>query len=608
MTTALELFEENAPVAIRLRDYQEKAVQSVLDAMDRGIQRGLIVLPTGSGKTVLFSALIASLRKNPEFTSLVIAHRKELIDQASRTIRNLNPGMSIGIESGDERAARGSSVVVAGTQSINGAESERLSWLAPSLVIQDEAHRGGADGNQRIYRRMGCFDDGGAFLLGVTATPHRLDNRMLHGSNEAIFQEILFKYSLVEAIKDGWLVDLVGYRVESDTDIGSVKTTAGDYNQRDLENAVNTDPRNELAFKAWAEQAPKSQTIVFCAGVDHAKAVSEVFRAHGVNAESVDGSMRTDERVAVMDRYRSGKTQVLTNMDIATEGFDDLNTSCIILLRPTKSWSLYVQCLGRGLRPLAGLVNDDMTAGERRASIGSSPKPRCVIIDVADLTTSHTAGRAPKQGDIPCLNGVVGLPPKLDLEGRTIGDAVEEFEGLDEMVRAGAFKHAVSFSGLKTKLVQIRMLADIDVPEEADQAGAKYSWLKVDDLKYTLDCGNANDMTKRRAILGGDLLGNWTLALLYVDAKGVLHMDPHEMPEDLDRAFGAAEHQIRKTFWGVENICGRNMKWRSGAATDAQKKLLGNLGCPAELIDTIDKGKASMLIGYLMEQKRNGSK
>ena len=598
MTFAPCLFSES-PTEIVLRPYQEKAIQSVMAAMDRGIRRGLIVAPTGTGKTVLFSALINRMATDPAFTALVLAHRRELLSQAGHKIAAMNPRLSVAIESGSERAPRGTSVVVAGVQATGGFGCEKLDWLAPWLVICDEAHHAAADSYQRVFSRMGCFDPEGAFLVGVTATPHRLDNKMLHGSDQAIFQEVLFTYSLIEAVKDGYLVDLRGYQAASEVDLSKVKTTAGDYNLGQLEAAVNTDPRNELAFKSWADVARDRRTIIFCAGVDHAEKVAEVFRQNGVAAESVNGAMRQDVRDSIIERFRSGETQVLTNMDIATEGFDVQEIGCVVLLRPTKSWSLFTQMIGRGLRVLQGCVDGFDAPAARRDRIKSSSKSDCIVIDIVDITSAHQIGKPPKQGEIPSLNELVGLPPLLDVEGKTMAEAVEQFEELPEIIRASAYKRPTSFSGLTHRLTQINLLAELDVPEEAQSAGVNLTWLKIGDLRYVVDCGFSDTERFRSAVLEGDILGNWKLHL-----KSFSRNESYDLPDEQQEAFRAAESVIRKTFYGVSRFADRNAPWRKGDVTDQQAELLRKLGVADELIASISKGKASMLITQLREIAR----
>jgi superfamily II DNA or RNA helicase len=231
------------PAPIILRPYQEKARNAVLAAKDRGLQRVLAVSPTGTGKTTLFSDLVGEFHSGYGVNSLIIAHREELLQQASARISLQNPGLHVGVESGSSRAPWNCDVVVAGIQSIGRAESTKLDFLKPGFLIVDEAHHAPADSYQNVMRRFGSYE-GECFTIGVTATPHRLDNKPLHGHESAIFEEVVFTYTLAEAIADGWLCDLRGFRVASGISLDAIKTTAGDYNQGQLQRAVNIDQRN----------------------------------------------------------------------------------------------------------------------------------------------------------------------------------------------------------------------------------------------------------------------------------------------------------------------------------------------------------------------------
>jgi ATP-dependent helicase IRC3 len=588
---------------IILRPYQEKGIQAYLAARDRRVKRMLAVYPTGTGKTSLFAALIGRLAEEDDaFTALVLAHRKELLTQASDRINLQNPSLRVDVESGEFKAHRGASVVVAGVQAIGGPGSEKLDWLAPSLVICDEAHHGAADTYQNVFRRMGCYmpaEEGGAELLGVTATPHRLDNKALHGSEAAIFEEIIFQYSLKDAIREGYLCDLKGYRVGADIGLDNIKTVGGDYNPSQLERVMNTDPLNELAFKSWSEAAPNHRTIVFCAGVDHAERMSEIFREGGIEAASVNGAMNRIARDEIIRRFRSGSIQVLTNVDIATEGFDVPECGCVMMLRPTQSWALFSQMIGRGLRVLPGLIDGVDEADARRAAVKTSEKPFCVVIDVVDNTRGHQLGKTPKDGKIPSLNEMVGLPTMLDLEGHTLGDAAEMFDDLPEVAKAVAMRHPTTFSGLSAKLTAVDMLGELGVPDEATKADARLHWLKVSEWLYIVSCGFSESETSREARLEGDILGHWSLTLISASRNEV-----HPMPPDLTQAFQVAERVIRGSFFGVMRFADAKASWKHGAVTERQIAALMALGADPVVFEQLTRGSASALIDRLRADRR----
>ena len=353
---------------ILLRDYQQKALAAVLAAKDRGLNRVMVVMATGCGKTTVFASLIDQFERAYAAPSLVLAHRQELLTQAAARVAAFAPRLQVGIEGGGASAPVECQVVVAGVQSVGRPETKRLEWFHPGLMIIDEGHHTPADTYQTAMRRFGAYD-GSCFTLGVTATDHRMDNKPLHGAAGAIFEDVVFRFGLRDAVREGWLVDLKGFRVATDVDLSGVKNVGGDYNQGQLARAVNTEERNYTAYRHWREIAGSRRTIVFCVDVQHAKDVAELFRTHHVAAEHVDGTLKSEIREGILRRFSSGVTQVLTNVDIATEGYDAPSTDCILLLRPTQSWALY--CLDletEVLTPSGWRRHDEVGIGDQVAA------------------------------------------------------------------------------------------------------------------------------------------------------------------------------------------------------------------------------------------------
>ncbi|HRI45146.1 MAG TPA: DEAD/DEAH box helicase family protein [Fimbriimonadaceae bacterium] len=313
---------------ITLRPYQEQAASAVDAARARGLRSGLIVLATGGGKTTIFSHLIGQEAKRGG-RSLILAHRDELVEQAADRIASMTDAR-VDIEGGDRRAIGTAEAVVASVQTIGRAGTSRLGWLRPTLIVTDECHHAPAETYQMVYKRFGCHGENPPFHLGVTATAHRMDNRPLHGG-EAIYEAVLFEYGIKPMIMDGWLCDIRAYRCEASYSLQGVKTTAGDYNQKDLDKRVNTNRNNLEALAYWAKVAIDRRTIVFCTSVDHAHAMAGLFVDQGIVAEAVDGTMDKGLRSGIMSRFKSGETQVLCNMNIATEGFDCLDSETEVL-------------------------------------------------------------------------------------------------------------------------------------------------------------------------------------------------------------------------------------------------------------------------------------
>lgn len=426
-----------------------------------------------------------------------------------------------------------------------------------------------ADSYMTVLRRYGCFGDG-ARCLGVTATPHRLDNKPLHGTERSIFESVLFQYTLREAIEASWLCDLRGYRVQGGADLTGVKSSMGDFNAGQLASRVDNPERNVAAYKHWAEVARDRRTVVFCCTVDHARHVAELFQERGVRAECVHGGMDPDERGGIMGRFRTGETQVLTNVEIVTEGVDVPEIGCVLLLRPTQSWALYTQMVGRGLRPLPD-------------------KPDCIVIDVVDASAGKSLASCP---------GLLGLPPDLDLEGNSLSAAAKRVDQFSDGRKAALFRRPTTFSGLFDELTEVDLLAELAIPEEAAKC-SRFGWLKLADDQYRLSCGGDEVEGRRAAVLAVDPLGAWSLRLVS-DKRD----EAHGLGDDLRNAFRLADALIRQAYPGVSAVADRSAPWRSSPPSEKQIGLLKRMRVQPDVLAALDKGQASQLITKLMAEAR----
>jgi superfamily II DNA or RNA helicase len=580
-----------------LRDYQRQALSSVLAARDRGLHRVMVVLPTGCGKTTVFAALVEEFARVYNEPSLVVAHRQELLHQAAGRIQSVAPDLKVGIEGGDSHADEDSAVVVAGVQSIGRSGTKRLENFRPGLLILDEGHHAPASTWQNVMRRFGAYE-GTCFTLAVTATDHRMDNKPLHGSEESIFEDVVFRYPLRTAVADGWLVDLRGYRVATNVDLSGVKKFQGDYSIGQLAKAVNTARRNETALNHWQEVASDRRTIVFCVDIQHAKDVAALFRDLGVSAEHIDGTMTRADREATMARFASGQTQVLANVEVATEGVDVPFADCVLLLRPTQSWALYMQMVGRGLRPLGGTVDPHETREARRKAIAQSQKPDCIVLDIVDVGEKVVIPEDEKPTEAVGLAGLVGMPADFDLEGQSVFDAANRFEELEPVRRAEMFKRPTSYEDLSTVLSEFDLLRELSIPEEV-LGISRLAWMKVGDREYYLPCGASGMETDRMAKIRCDELGRYTLTL-----SSAL-MDYGEMPvgTDLETAFDEADHMVHTAFPDCGPIVRSNAQWRERKPTDRQVEALRQLGvddATLALVKTAGQARA------LIEQRKMG--
>jgi superfamily II DNA or RNA helicase len=323
----------------------------------------ILALPTGAGKTVIFSELIRRARH----PALVLAHRDELVEQARRKVAQAlrRDRRTVAIEQGPRHAPKDASVVVASIRSLHGDRLGRLlAGRDIRLVIYDECHHAVADDNRRVLEQMGALDpEWPGTLVGVTATTRRADGR---GLGE-VFERIVYERTLRQMIDDGYLRPLRGLRVQTGLDIGEVTTRDDDFDDAALEEAVDIETRNLLVARSIQELARDRRTIAFCVGVRHAEHLSAALNRVGVRAGMVCGEMPKADRRRTLDRFRDGKLQVITNVGVLTEGFDDPGVSAIAMVRPTRSASTYIQCVGRGMRP-------------------SPEADDCLVLDFVDLS------------------------------------------------------------------------------------------------------------------------------------------------------------------------------------------------------------------------------
>jgi len=323
---------------IHLRPYQSRVIEESRSAFGRRMRAVLLCMPTGAGKTVTASTVVhgASAKGNVTWW---ICHRRELVSQASQTF------YSLGIPHGTVQAGHVSNphalVQVASVQTI----IRRLDELPePDLIVFDECHHIGSDTWQAIYDRFPK-----ARVLGLTATPWRLDGVGLG----RWFEHMVLGPSTGELIENG---SLSKYRLfaPSQPDLSGVGVTGGDFKRNALAKAMDRPQIVGDAIGHYLKLCAGKRAVAFAAGVENSKSIAAQFRAAGITAEHVDGSMTVDARDAAVDRFRRGETLILSNSDLFGEGFDVPAIEAAILLRPTKSLSLHLQQVGRALRPAPG--------------------------------------------------------------------------------------------------------------------------------------------------------------------------------------------------------------------------------------------------------------
>lgn len=318
------------------RDYQVELIKRTYQSWKSGNRRVLVQLPTGAGKTIVFSHVARDCLSRGKGV-LVLAHRLELITQAKEKLESIS-----GIPCGVIKAGfpvEEFPVQVASVQSL----VRRKRYPEAGLVIIDEAHHAVSKTYTSILEN---YPD--ALILGVTATPCRTDGQGF----KYLFDDLIIGPSCSELIEHGYLSKFKIFASAAKISTKGIRKTAGDFNLGQLEEAASSITGDVVP--TWRKYAEGKRTIIFCVGVEHSKTVVQEFIRNGITAEHLDGESSDDDRRDAIARFRSGETTVLSNCSLFTEGFDLPGIEAIQVLRPTCSLILHLQMLGRSLRPSPG--------------------------------------------------------------------------------------------------------------------------------------------------------------------------------------------------------------------------------------------------------------
>jgi len=389
-------------------------------------------------------------------------------------------------------------------------------------------------------------------LIGVTATPNRSDAIGLG----CVFQSITYSYDLKKAIDDGYLVPITPWVIESKTSLDDVRTSHGDFNQKDLAEAVNQEIRNRLAVAGWREHADGLSTIAFTVDVAHAHALAAEFRAAGVAAVAISGETPKDERRDALRRYTAGEITVLSNCAVFLEGVDLPRTACVLMARPTQSATLYEQAVGRGLRQHPG-------------------KTACVVIDLVDVCRRHSLQTAPV---------LYGLPPGLIPKGQTLTQLDHDLAAflalnprfdLDATLKRGRFTlEQLAAVATRIDVWQVQPLGTFGV-------GLTLDWIRTSEEVFRLQYpwGDGAETLQ----IAKDLIGTWEISLTLRPSggggiAGVRQRTLAANIETADAAAVLAEAFISQERRQVVALKDKEAPWKARPASEKQLALLRRLG------------------------------
>lgn len=551
------------------RPYQSKAEEAVINSYDAGWRQLLIAMATGTGKTVVFSKLFEKLQSRLPGKMLVLAHREELIDQAIEKIKAANPTLRVDKEMAEHHADPAQAdVVVASVATLGRKGTKRLekyNWDDFDKIITDEAHHSTAQSYRNIYDVTGVLKPStNKLLVGFSATPFRSDGQAL----AEVYKNIPFVYSLRQAIEDGYLVDIRGYRVSTKTSLAEVKSYNGDFAVTDLATAVNTETRNKQIVAAWIGcDCSTRKTIVFAANIEHSKALADEFTKAGFKAAAVWGA--DPERAQKMLAHKNGDIQVLVNCNVATEGYDDPSITCVILARPTTSPVLYTQMIGRGTRLYFG-------------------KTDVAVIDVVDITSHQSLVTVPT---------LLGLNAELNLMGESLLKSAQALEKAKEEYETADFSKLQNIHDLETFIQQIDLF-EVKFPKEVEQS-SDLRWFEAVDGGYRINIPKESGGKPDYIHIQKNLLDQWEING-YIKERGI-----HGIRPTLEEAFAAADGAIlQRVTIQTLSLLKRKAAWHDKPVKQTQLDLLKRLYPYKQIPETITRGQAAHMIDQRLSKWR----
>lgn len=415
-----------------LRDYQLEAIQELHRRWDAGDTRVPMVLATGLGKTVIFAHLIADwVRMHTAKRVIVLVHTDELVQQAYKKIKDVAPGLHVGIVKAAQNDVT-ARVIVASVQSLR-APKRRAQIRNVGMIIVDECHHATAATYRAILEYYGafaekcegtchkvyppencpeCFDTGylgeRIQVAGFTATLARGDKQKLSD----VWQECTFQRGIAFGIRRGYLLDVRGKRiVVPDLDLSTVKKSGGDYQDGALGEAMDAALAPSVIAAAYLEHAADRKGLAFWPLVATAEHGADAFNEAGIPSAVVHGGTPREERRLILKKLHAGEIQVVHNCGVLTEGFDEPTVSCVVNARPTQSAPLYQQMVGRGLRPDLSLPPEE--------------RGDCLVLDVVGVSRSHN------------LRTLIDLSEREDFDEADIEDmSLLEMEDAAELAEA----------------------------------------------------------------------------------------------------------------------------------------------------------------------------
>jgi len=359
---------------VKLRDYQQNAIDALYAWFSANNGNPLLVLPTGSGKSHIIAGFIhGALTTWPDQRVLMLTHVKELIEQNTKKLVQHWPGAPVGVYSaGLKRREHHQQIIFAGIQSVYN----RAVMLGKfDLILIDECHliNHQRDGMYRSFIADMENINPLVKVIGLTATPFRTRSGDLTKSTSSLFTDVAFELPLMYLVTKGYLSPLVSKKTNTEIDLSGVRIRDGEFIQKDLVSVTDQTGITQAAVSEIIKYGKDRRSwLIFCAGIDHANHVADELNTRGIRCGVITSRTRANERIRIIREYKSGLIQAITNANVLTTGFDAPSTDLIAFLRATHSPGLYVQMAGRGMRLSPG-----------------TGKTNCLVLDFAGNVARH---------------------------------------------------------------------------------------------------------------------------------------------------------------------------------------------------------------------------
>lgn len=354
-----------------LRPRQALLVERSLAALDRH-GNTLAIGPTGSGKTIMLSAVAGGVLEESDAKACILAHRDELTAQNRGKFGRVNPGVATSVFDAKEKSWAGRATFAMVQTLTRDAHLDAMPTL--DMLVVDEAHHAASPSYRRVIDRV-LSRNPRALIFGATATPARSDGKGLR----EVFSNVADQITLGELIATGLLVPPRTFVIDvgAQSALAQVRRTATDFDMTEVEAILNRTPITDAVIRHWREKAGERKTIVFCSTVAHAQCVADALNAAGVRAVLIHGDLSDAERKVRLAEYETGEAQVVVNVAVLTEGYDYTPTSCVVLLRPSSHKSTLTQMIGRGLRTVDPAEHPGVV------------KTDCIVLDFGTATLMH---------------------------------------------------------------------------------------------------------------------------------------------------------------------------------------------------------------------------